>query len=142
MKKILRKLFGSKIRALIWKAFRIGYKNSIILKVGFCFWPFAFIRNFKLTLTRFFPMYSFSTLWKHQETVRFSVAFRGQENGALGTNGSMILILLPISKRPSSKMTFKQIILKFSANSMIYAIFWLCYLFWGREKHIKILLHT
>ena len=35
-------------------------------------------------LTHSFPMHPFSTLWKHQKTVRFSDIFRGVEKGCTG----------------------------------------------------------
>ena len=38
-------------------------------------------------LTHLFPMDPFSTPWKHQKTIRFSVC-RGYREGALGTNRS------------------------------------------------------
>ena len=39
----------------------------------------------KLFLTHLFPMHPFSTPWKHQKSIQFSV-FRGQRKGALGIN--------------------------------------------------------
>ena len=44
-----------------------------------------------LSLTHLFPMYPFSTPWKHQKTVRFSDVFRGKRRGTLETNGLMDL---------------------------------------------------
>ena len=41
----------------------------------------------KIILTRTFPMYPFSTHWKHQKTLPFSDVFMGWRKGALGTNG-------------------------------------------------------
>ena len=40
----------------------------------------------RVSLTHLFPMQPFSTLWKHQKTVRFTDAFGGQRKAALGTN--------------------------------------------------------
>ena len=38
-------------------------------------------------LTHLFPMYPFSTSWKHLKTLQFSDVFRGYRKSALGTNG-------------------------------------------------------
>ena len=40
-----------------------------------------------LNLTRWFPLHTFSTSWKHQKTLRFSDVFRELRKGELGTNG-------------------------------------------------------
>ena len=40
----------------------------------------------RIQLTHLCPMHPFSTLWKHQKTIRFSDVFRGYRKDALGTN--------------------------------------------------------
>ena len=54
-------------------------------------------------LTHLFPMHPFSTLWKHQKTLRFSDAFKGQRKGALGTNGPIFLFWMTYCRRTTRK---------------------------------------
>ena len=42
------------------------------------------------SLTHLFPIHPFSTLWKHQKTLRFSDIFKRWRKGALRTNGVKI----------------------------------------------------
>ena len=49
-------------------------------------------------LTHSFPVHPFSTLWKHQKTLRFSDVFRGYRKGALGTNGLSPSVCLSMSE--------------------------------------------
>ena len=51
------------------------------------------------SLTHSFPIHPFSTLWKHQKTVRFSGFSSGQRKIVLGTNGLKIIFSL-VKKDP------------------------------------------
>ena len=80
------------IDPMVCKEVQLGTltKMNLFTAIILCF-PMKAVHYFSkklhfIYLTHSLPMHLFSTPWKHQKTVRFSV-FRGVEKRALGTNG-------------------------------------------------------